>query len=114
VNYAKLLEMNSFFTLHSFLEVDKTQDLPSKFWQTLGYALSKKTMDGVYDVLLLYRVRDYSAPVFYCPMDRLMWVIVCFTFGVSKPVNMGHLLGPWLKSFSKQRNLVLIGLAALC
>jgi hypothetical protein len=29
-------------------------------------------------------------------------------------VNMGHLLGPWLKSFSKQRNLVLIGLAALC
>jgi hypothetical protein len=39
VNYAKLLEMNSFFTLHSFLEVDKTQDLPSKFWQTLGDAL---------------------------------------------------------------------------
>jgi hypothetical protein len=35
VNYAKLLEMNSFFTLHSFLEVGKTQDLPSKFWQTL-------------------------------------------------------------------------------
>jgi hypothetical protein len=28
--------MNSFFTLHSFLEVGKTQDLPSKFWQTLG------------------------------------------------------------------------------
>jgi hypothetical protein len=38
VNYAKLLEMNSFFTLHSFLEVGKTQDLPSKFWQTLGDA----------------------------------------------------------------------------
>jgi hypothetical protein len=28
-----------FFTLHSFLEVGKTQDLPSKFWQTLGDAL---------------------------------------------------------------------------
>jgi hypothetical protein len=26
--------------LHSFLEVGKTQDLPSKFWQTLGDALS--------------------------------------------------------------------------
>jgi hypothetical protein len=38
VNYAKLLEMNSFFTLHSFLEVGKTHDLPSKFWQTLGDA----------------------------------------------------------------------------
>jgi hypothetical protein len=40
VNYAKLLEMKSFFTLHSFLEVGKTRDLPSKFWQTLGDALS--------------------------------------------------------------------------
>jgi hypothetical protein len=26
--------------LHSFLEVGKTQDLPSKFWQTLGDALN--------------------------------------------------------------------------
>jgi hypothetical protein len=41
VNYAKLLEMNSFFTLHSFLEVGKTHDLPSKFWQTLGDALTE-------------------------------------------------------------------------
>jgi hypothetical protein len=40
VNYAKLLEMNSFFTLHRFLVVGKTQDLPNKFWQTLGDALS--------------------------------------------------------------------------
>jgi hypothetical protein len=32
--------MNSFFTLHIFLEVVKTQDLPSKIWQTLGDALS--------------------------------------------------------------------------
>jgi hypothetical protein len=36
--------MNSFFTLHSFLEVGKTQDLPSKFWQTLGDALTKENM----------------------------------------------------------------------
>jgi hypothetical protein len=41
VNYAKLLEMNSFFTLHNFLEVGKTQDLPSKFWQTIRDALGK-------------------------------------------------------------------------
>jgi hypothetical protein len=39
VNYAKLLEMNSFFTWHIFLQVGKTQDLPSKIWQTLGDAL---------------------------------------------------------------------------
>jgi hypothetical protein len=30
-----------FFTLHIFLEVVKTQDLPSKFWQTLGDALKE-------------------------------------------------------------------------
>jgi hypothetical protein len=32
--------MNSFFALHSFLEVGKTHDLPSKFWQTIGDALT--------------------------------------------------------------------------
>jgi hypothetical protein len=36
VDYAKLLEINSFFT---FLQVGKTQDLPSKIWQTLLVAL---------------------------------------------------------------------------
>jgi hypothetical protein len=40
VNYAKLLEMNSFFNLHTILEVGKSQDLPSKIWQTLGDALT--------------------------------------------------------------------------
>jgi len=39
VNYAKLLEISSFFTWHIFLEVGKTQDIPSKIWQTLGDAL---------------------------------------------------------------------------
>jgi hypothetical protein len=38
--------MNSFFTLHSFLEVGKTQDLPSKFWQTLGDALTANDCNG--------------------------------------------------------------------
>jgi hypothetical protein len=36
VNYAKLLEVDSFFTCHIFLEVSKTQDLPNKFLQTVG------------------------------------------------------------------------------
>jgi hypothetical protein len=52
---------------------------------------------------------------FDCPMARLMWGVICFTFGITKLVDVGHLHGPWLRSFSnKQRNLVLIGLAALC
>jgi hypothetical protein len=37
----KFLETNSFFTWHIFLEVDKTQKLPSKIWQILVDALSK-------------------------------------------------------------------------
>ena len=41
VNYAKLLEMGSFFTWHIFLEVGKTQDITSKIWQTLGDALTR-------------------------------------------------------------------------
>jgi hypothetical protein len=51
VNYAKLLEMNSFFTWHTFLEVGKTQDLPSKIWQTLGDAL--RGHEGCLDDTLL-------------------------------------------------------------
>jgi hypothetical protein len=31
--------MNSFFTWHTFSELGKTQDLPSKIWQTLEDAL---------------------------------------------------------------------------
>jgi hypothetical protein len=43
------------------------------------------------------------------------WGSVCFTFGVKKPEGVEHLFCPWLRSFSsKQRNLVLIGLAAIC
>jgi hypothetical protein len=37
--------MDSFFTWHIFLEVGKTQDLPSKIWQILGDAL-RLTMKG--------------------------------------------------------------------
>jgi hypothetical protein len=46
VNHAKLLELNSIFTWHIFLEVGKTQDLPSKIWQTLGDALTMVKREG--------------------------------------------------------------------
>ena len=39
VKNAKLLEMDYFFTWHIILGVDKSQDLSSKIWQTLGDAL---------------------------------------------------------------------------
>jgi hypothetical protein len=50
--------MNSFFTLHSFLEVGKTQDLPSKFWQTLGDALS-------HDSSLVHQYFDCSMDLWF-------------------------------------------------
>jgi hypothetical protein len=50
---------------------------------------------------------------FDCAMARLMWGTVFFTFRIKKPVDVGHLFDPWLRSFSKnQRNLVLVGMAA--
>ena len=42
MNYAKLLEISSFFIWHIFLEFDKTQNMPSKIWQILGDALSEQ------------------------------------------------------------------------
>jgi hypothetical protein len=58
--------MNYFFTLHSFLEVGKTQDLPSKFWQTLGDALNQLAMishnDGIRGILLYELI---ACPILY-------------------------------------------------
>jgi hypothetical protein len=39
--------MNSSFTWHIFLKVGKAQDLPSKFWQTLGGALIRVSFDVI-------------------------------------------------------------------
>jgi hypothetical protein len=36
-----------FFTWHIFLQVDKTQDLPSKIWQTLEVAIIGLLLDDV-------------------------------------------------------------------
>jgi hypothetical protein len=48
-------------------------------------------------------------------MAKLMWGIMCFTFGIKKPIDVRHIFGPWLISFSKKQiNLVLIGVAAFC
>jgi hypothetical protein len=50
---------------------------------------------------------------FYCPMAKLVWGILCLTFGIRMPSDVGNLFGPWLRNFSKkQRNLVLVGVAA--
>jgi hypothetical protein len=48
-------------------------------------------------------------------MAKLMWGILCLTFGIRMPSDAGNLFGPWLRSFSKkQGNLVLVGVAAFC
>jgi hypothetical protein len=40
--------MNSFFTWHIFLEVDKAQGLPSKIWQPFGDALIRVSFDVIF------------------------------------------------------------------
>jgi hypothetical protein len=58
--FAKLLEMNSFFTWHIFLEVGKTQDLPNKIWQTLRDDLtSHKKKNTVVSVVTRLRSTEY-------------------------------------------------------
>jgi hypothetical protein len=52
---------------------------------------------------------------FECPMAKLLWMTISITFGIRTPANCINLFGPWLRSFSnKQRNQVLIGVAAFC
>ena len=58
MNYAKLLEISSFFTWHIFLEVGKTQDMPSKIWQTLGDALSH-----IYTHAMMRRMKEKHTDV---------------------------------------------------
>jgi hypothetical protein len=48
-------------------------------------------------------------------MAKMLRMTKCFTFGIRAPTTVSNLFGPWLRSFSnKQRNQVLIGVAAFC
>jgi hypothetical protein len=75
VNYAKLLEMNSFFTLHSFLEVGKTQDLPSKFWISalMCYFLCYFLLAGTLDKCSALATPQVSFPVI-CLIVSLLFI----------------------------------------
>ena len=48
MNYTKLLKISSFFTWHIFLEIGKTQDMPSKIWQTLRDALREQPTIAIF------------------------------------------------------------------
>jgi hypothetical protein len=64
--------MNSFFTLHSFSEVGKTQDLPSKFWQTLGDALKRYGVQYKFDFFSSHRKSSYGhCPIWLCFLKML-------------------------------------------
>jgi hypothetical protein len=60
--------MNTFFTWHTFLKVDKTLDLPSKIWQTLGNALIASTNTCFNH--LPFMVPDHEAPSSVCISRR--------------------------------------------
>jgi hypothetical protein len=40
---------------------------------------------------------------FVCPMAKLVWGIMCFTFGVKKPVDVGYLFVLGLEVFRKSK-----------
>ena len=47
VKYGELLEMNYFFICHIFCQVAKLHVLPTKFWQTLGDALTSAKLNAM-------------------------------------------------------------------
>jgi hypothetical protein len=55
MNYAKLFEINSYFTWHMFSEVGKTHDWPNKIWQSLGDTLAKLILQNERIVSVLKR-----------------------------------------------------------
>ena len=74
MNYAKLLEISSFFTWHIFLEIGKTQDMPSKIWQTLGDALSVMELYmSLFQLVLLYPSSNMN---YICPFSNLNYIAV--------------------------------------
>jgi hypothetical protein len=78
MNYFKPFEMNSFFTLHIFLEVGKTQDLSNKIWQNLEdssttYALgsANSTLHRAARMELIPDARFYWDPCNFVPSARI-------------------------------------------
>jgi hypothetical protein len=52
---------------------------------------------------------------FDCPVAWLIWSIVSITFDIRKPRSVNDIFGVWLRGFQyKQRNCVLLGVAAVC
>jgi hypothetical protein len=52
---------------------------------------------------------------FDCPVSRLVWSTVSITFDIRKPRSINDFFGVWLRDFHyKQRNRVLLGVAAVC
>jgi hypothetical protein len=50
---------------------------------------------------------------FDCPWARLLWNAISISFNVSFPTSCENLFGTWLRGFEKkQRNMVLLGVAA--
>jgi hypothetical protein len=71
-------------------------------------------LEGVYKILLCAEQETIQHLFFDCPIAQLTWGSVCFTFGIKKSEGVEHLFVLGLEVFSsKQRNLVLIGLAAI-
>jgi hypothetical protein len=62
-----------FFTWHIFLEVGKTQDLPSKIWQTLGDARNSNSSPSQV-VIVIFFWQKQKKPFPTVPYLRLLFI----------------------------------------
>ena len=50
-----------------------------------------------------------------CPNARMVWRVIFFATGLSKPISIHHIFGSWLSNQNKKiRNLIWVGVAAVC
>jgi hypothetical protein len=77
--------------------------------------LAKRKWKGGTDCCFCNMQETIQHLFFDCLLARLVWGIVCITFDIRIPVSVEDVFGSWIRDFPfKQRNRVLLGVAAVC
>jgi hypothetical protein len=77
--------------------------------------LAKRKWKGGTDCCFCNMQETIQHLFFDCPLARLVWGIVCITFDIRIPMSVEDVFGSWIRDFPfKQRNRVLLGVAAVC
>jgi len=77
--------------------------------------LAKRQWKGCTDCCFCGVQESIQHLFFECPIASLVWNAISITFGITKPRSASDLFGGWIGRFPlKQRNRVLLGIAAIC